>query len=92
MEMLFSQEYQDKLRYNKAMAIGLQKGEEKGRQEGIEEGMEKGERKGRQEGGLYMLFDLAKAGAIPLNFAASKANLSEPAFIAEMNRYFATVQ
>lgn len=72
MEMLFNQEYQDKLRYNEAMKAG--------RLEGL------------QEGGLYMLFELAQSGTIPLKTAAIKANLPEPTFVAEMNRYFATIQ
>lgn len=76
MEFLFDQEYQDKLRYDKAMAIGFQNGEQRG----------------EQNGKLKTLFELTKMGVIPLRAAALNANLSESVFVSEMNRYFAEVQ
>ncbi len=59
---------------------------EEGKEEGRKEGEEKGLKRGKTEGEFRMLYELVKDGAITLEYAASKKNLTINKFQKELKK------
>lgn len=59
---------------------------EEGKKEGKKEGIEKGLKKGKAEGEFGMLYELVKDGAITLEYAAAKKNLTVNKFQKELEK------
>ncbi len=67
----------------------LNKGREQGRVEGREQGRVEGREQGRVEGTLKTLLDLVRDGLLKLEEAAPRANMSESAFMEQLEKYVA---